>query len=160
VYKRSLYAAEKNEMAPTKIAANLVTEKAPTINKISPNKFKVNGPAKFIIITKNQKIGKAGPKVVNPFLRSKLRECARSYKILAPANIAEDTRPWASITHQAPARPIFSWARRLKIIKAMCTTEEYATITFMSEARQHIPPRRLPPTTLTVATIKFTGLRE
>lgn len=95
-----------------------------TINIISPNKLRVNGPAKFIINTKNQKKEKKGLTLAHPLLITILRECDRSYKMLAPANMHDETRPWAIITHQAPRSPIFSINRRPKIIRAMCTTEE------------------------------------
>lgn len=84
----------------------------------------MNGPPKFIIIIKNQKIEKLGFVLIAPLLINILREWARSYSKFAIANIPEDTRPWANMIHQAPLKPLFSSMSKFKIIRAMWTTEE------------------------------------
>lgn len=86
--------------------------------------MRVKGPLEFIIRSKNQKSEKAGLNLSPPLLIKILRECLCSYKILAPANMPEDTKPWANIIHQMPSSLVFSSLKRAAIIIDMCTTEE------------------------------------
>ena len=48
------------------------------IKKISPPKFKVKGPAKFLTISKNHQKLKEGEIVSSPLFKVSLRECLRS----------------------------------------------------------------------------------
>jgi len=63
------------------------------INKISLIKLIEKGPPKFIIINKNQNKDKAGIVLILPLLIIDLRECLRSYIILAQENMPGDVIP-------------------------------------------------------------------
>ena len=116
-YKIRLYAAEKK--AKKKIGPAIIEEVdiAPKIKLISPYRLRVKGPPKFIIIRINQKRDRAGLMFSRPLLIIILRECLCSYIILAPANIPDETKPCASITHQMPGNLTISKLKRVKITK-------------------------------------------
>jgi hypothetical protein len=71
---KSLYAAEKKEIRAIGSRAQIEEATAPTISKISPAKLRENGPAKFIIKSKNHIIVKAGAFLRIPLFATKLRE--------------------------------------------------------------------------------------
>jgi hypothetical protein len=83
----------------------------------------------------------------------------RSYIILAPANSPEETSPWASIIQIAPTRLTFCKLKKATITKAICTTEEYAIVTFISDRRQHKIFKLLPPQTAIIIINKLISLR-
>lgn len=97
-----------------------------------------------------------------PLFIMSLREWVRSYIIFAQANMPDEQIPWATIIIIPPATPIVKADKRLTIIIAMCTTEEYAIITFISLNVKHatlriIPPNR--PTTIMRAIILYTAIK-
>jgi hypothetical protein len=142
------------------ISIHTEIERAPRISLISLKRLSVSGPLKFIMRRLNQNNVKAGLLARVPLFKISLRECLCSYIIFAPANIPEETRPWASIIHQAPTSLIFSRLNRAKIIIDIWTTEEYAMITFMSLKRQHRIPSKAPPAIQIVEKIKFLDIMK
>ena len=65
----------------------------------------MNGPAKFRTIKINQAVEKKGAALNTPLLFTSLRECLRSYIMLAPLNIPDDVKPWAKSIHTPPIKP-------------------------------------------------------
>ena len=85
----------------------------------------------------------------SPLFSTKAREWLRSYIIFAVAKSPDEQTPWASITIILPANLKGKIIFRLKIIRAMWTTEEYAIKIFMSLTQRHKTPRVPPPTRAT-----------
>jgi len=83
-YKISLYPAEKNDRVKTLKSKNFLIIDKLRIRIISPNKLTVKGPPKLAIINRNQNIESLGQLVSPPEFMRYLRECLRSYIILAP----------------------------------------------------------------------------
>lgn len=80
-----------------------------------------------------------------PLFCTKFRECDRSYIIFADENIPEEQTPWATIITTAPLIPHEVTETQPAIMKAICTTEEYAIITFRSLKLTHTALSILPP---------------
>lgn len=98
------------------------------------------------MISKNQIKDKYGENLKLPPLKKYLRECERSYIIFAPKNIPEEQTPWATIIIMPPSTPHALIEISPTIIKAICTTEEYAINTFMSLFIIHRTPKMALPT--------------
>ena len=116
--------AEKNEII--KINSNIIDliEFKLIINKISPNKLYVKGPPKLAMHNKNQNLDIIGNKFNFALFNIILRECERSYIILAQENIPEEQTPWANIIIIVPLILQKFLDKILIIIKAIWTTEE------------------------------------
>ena len=110
----------------------IVREDKFRISRISPNKLYVKGPPKLATIKTNHTILNIALLFNRPELKKNLRECLRSYIILAAANIPDEQTPWASIIIRTPSNPHFVNLNLPAITSAMCTTEEYAITTFIS----------------------------
>ena len=65
--------------------------------------------------------------------------------MLAHANIPEEHNPWATIIIIAPLIPHEYKDSTPTIIKAICTTDEYAIMTFISLIIRHTIPKIPPP---------------
>jgi hypothetical protein len=131
-YRIRLYPAENKDKTitlQTKIF-NILTKLR--IRIISPTRLKVKGPPKLATMSKNQSIANIG-EVANPppFIKY-LRECDRSYMVLAPKNIPDEQTPCASIIITPPSIPQVLKDMAPTITSDICTTEEYAITTFMS----------------------------
>jgi len=146
LYKISLYAAEKKERRQIDTKNVSVTCVKLIINNTSPKRLNVKGPPKLATINKNQKIDKEGIKLRPPLLRTKDREWDRSYIRFARANIPDEHTPCAIMIIIPPASPHIPNLNTPAIIKAMCTTEEYAIITLISLITVHRTPKTPPPT--------------
>lgn len=85
--------AEKKEII--KINNNIIDliEFKLIITKISPSKLYVKGPPKLAIHNKNQNLDIMGNKFNFALFNMILRECERSYIILAQENIPEEQIP-------------------------------------------------------------------
>lgn len=118
-YKIKLQAAEKKAKKKIGAAIKIEAEIALKIKLISPYKLIVKGPPKFIIMRINQKKDNVGLVLSKPLLIIILREWLCSQIMFAPANIPEETKPWASIIHQTPAILIISNLKRAKITSDM-----------------------------------------
>ena len=105
LYKRSLQPAEKKEIKAILTQNIFLQAMVLIIKKISPAKFKVKGPAKFLTISKNHQNLKEGEIVNIPLFKVRLRECLRSQAIFAQANMPEEQRPCATIITMAPFNP-------------------------------------------------------
>jgi len=105
----------------------------------------VKGPPKFAIHKRNQKEDIIGNKFRFALLSIILRECERSYIMLAQENIPEEHTPCANIIIILPKILQKFFDKIFTIIRAMCTTEEYAIITFISLFIKHTTLNSLPP---------------
>jgi len=116
----------------------------------SPNKFNVNGPPKLDIHNINHIVANDGKILSVPLFIISLREWDRSYIILAQANIPDEQIPWAIMTIIPPVNPAIKADKKLTIIMAIWTTEEYAMITFISLKVKHAIPKIIPPNNLNI----------
>ena len=144
-YKRILYKAEKKHIPAIKTITPAGIELLELIRKISLIRLMVNGPPKLDIINKNQKIEMAGCVDILPLLIKALRECLRSYIILAHENIPGEVKPWHNITRIRPTNPCEDASIEHTNTSLICTTDEYAIITFISVNRVIVSPNIMPP---------------
>jgi len=131
-----LYAAEKKHTKKVGIHTHLEITANLWIIKISLKRFSVKGPPKFSTMIINHHKVKWGFSDKDPLTIIILREWVRSYNILAPLNIPEEVTPWAIIIITPPKSPAALAPNKTAITIPICTTEEYAILTFKSNVRK------------------------
>ena len=94
------------------------------ISATSPRRLNVNGPPKLALIRKKNLISRYGAFSPSPLLRINAREWLRSYSIFAMAKRPDEHTPCANITIILPAKLRGNNILRLKMIRAICTTDE------------------------------------